>query len=542
MDIGRYRELFVSEAREHLSALANAGMRLDAGSADSDCINEMFRHVHSLKGMASTMRFQSIAALAHAAEDLLSRLRDNKLTIFRGVVELLFSAIDTLEQLVGLVEQGAELPDTQSLTERIRAYTPDDDEMPAPEAPPAAPPVPVASGSAAPQQGSEGATTRIRTSLLDRLVNLSGELLTVRHSLENLAEQHQTKALVPSLKELSTLLRQLQQEVFQARMVPFSSIIERYPRMVRDLAKSGGKEVAFRIEGAEIELDRGVLERIGEPLVHLLRNAVDHGLEPPAERIAKGKPATGTLQVTITRQTDQVQLEIRDDGRGMDPQLIRARAVACGLLDRQQAELLTREELLLLICTPGFSTASTVTEVSGRGVGMDVVQHAVQEIGGTLTIDSTLGLGTSMTLHLPISVAIIHALLVGCGKLTLALPISAVTSTREIAPHEIVHRAGQQFLMHNDREIPLRHLMPFCRRPAATVPAANLLPVVLTELNKQPVGLQVDRLFGQQEIFTRPLSRPLSALRGLSGACLTGDGQIIFIIDPAACAGPLFSR
>ncbi len=542
MDIGRYRELFVSEAREHLSALANAGMRLDEGSADNDCINEMFRHAHSLKGMASTMRFQSIAALAHAAEDLLSQLRDNKLTIFRGVIELLFSAIDTLEQLVGLVELGAELPDTQSLTDRIRAYTPDDQATPATVAPPCPPPAPAASFAALPQQGSEGATTRIRTSLLDRLVNLSGELLTVRHSLENLAEQYQTKALAPPLKELSTLLRQLQQEVFQARMVPFSSIIERYPRMVRDLAKTGGKEVAFRIEGAEIELDRGVLERIGEPLVHLLRNAVDHGLEPPAERIAKGKPATGTLQVTITRQTDQVQLEIRDDGRGMDPQLIRARAVACGLLDRQQAELLTREELLLLICTPGFSTAATVTEISGRGVGMDVVQHAVQEIGGTLTIDSTLGQGTSMTLHLPISVAIIHALLVGCDKLTLALPISAVTSTREITAHEIVHRAGQQFLMHNDREIPLRHLMPFCRRPEAAVPAANLLPVVLTELNKQPVGLLVDRLFGQQEIFTRPLSRPLSALRGLSGACLTGDGQIIFVIDPAACAVPLFSR
>lgn len=541
MDISRYRELFVSEAREHLSALANAGMRLDEGSADSDCINEMFRHAHSLKGMASTMRFQAIATLAHATEDLLGRLRDNKLAIFRGVVELLFSAIDTLEQLVGLVEQGAGLPDTQALTDRIRAYTPDDQATPAAAATPFTPPAPATSGNTVPQQGSEGATTRIRTTLLDRLVNLTGELLTVRHSLETLAEQHQVKPLTSPLKELSTLLRQLQHEVFQARMVPFSSIIERYPRMVRDLAKAGGKEVSFRIEGAEIELDRGVLERIGEPLVHLLRNAVDHGLEPPAERATKGKPGTGTLQVSITRQTDQVQLEIRDDGRGMDPQLIRAKAVAYGLLDRQQAEQLTREELLLLICTPGFSTATTVTEVSGRGVGMDVVQHAVQEIGGTLTIDSTLGQGTSMTLHLPISVAIIHALLVGCGDLTLALPISAVNSTREIAPREIVRRADQQFLDHNGREIPLRHLTHFCQRQQETAPSDNLLPVVLTELNKQPVGLLVDRLIGQQEIFTRPLSRPLAALRGLSGACLTGDGQIIFVIDPAACAGPLFA-
>lgn len=544
MDISRYRDLFVSEAQEHLKVLSSLSLRCEAGTADDDSINEMFRHAHSLKGMAATMQLIPLSTLAHALEDLLTKLRDRKFALSRNAVDLILAAIDTQEQMVVLVAQGGELPDIKELANRIRSYTPVSDEKPEPSAaaPASAETTPTTMAEASPRvaSSSDTATTRIRTSLLDRLVTLSGELLTVRHALENRTKELHTNELAPALKELSSLLRQLQNEVFQARMVPFAAITERYPRMVRDLARKSGKEIAFRIHGENIELDRGVLEQITEPLIHLLRNAVDHGLETPAERIANGKSPSGNLQISVSRQIDQVILEVTDDGRGMDLDRIRSKAVAKGLLDEQQLAALTQEELLLLICTPGFSTATTVTEISGRGVGMDVVRHAIQGIGGTLNITSIPGQGSTIALKLPISVAIIHALLVGCGELLLAIPVSAITGTREIHQYEVIKKGRQLYLKHDGQDIPLRNLPGFFRQKEP-LSDSTLLSIVLTESNKQPVGLLVDRLLGQQEIFTRPLLPPLSDLRGISGSCLLGDGQIIFVVDPAACTGPIWA-
>ncbi len=543
MDISRYRDLFVSEAREHLTVLGSLSMRCEEGVADSVTINEMFRHAHSLKGMAATMQLGPISTLSHALEDLLSQIRDGRLTATRSTVDLMLAAIDSLEQLVTLVAQGGELPDSDDLASRIRNHAASSEET----APPSLSPAAVQTKpSAEPAESlfrasDENSTTRIRTALLDRLVTLSGELLTVRHTLEDWSSRNQAEELHPPLKELSTLLRQLQNEVFQARMLPFGSIAERYPRMVRDLARKSGKEIAFQIHGDTIELDRGVLEQVVEPLVHLLRNAVDHGIETPAERVACGKPPVGSLTLRVSRLTDQVLLEVRDDGRGMDPARILSKAMSQGLLHEQQAADLTPQEILLLICSPGFSTAATVTDISGRGVGMDVVQNAIQTIGGTLTVDSTPGHGSSITLRLPISVAIIHALMVTCGELLLAVPVSAVTSTCEVQRNEIIQKGRDLYLLRDGAEIPIRNLPRFFRQ-RETLPDSGILPIVLTESNKQPIGLLVDRLLGQQEIFTRPLRHPLTDLRGISGSCLLGNGQIVFTVDPAACIGRLYTE
>ncbi len=541
MDISRYRGLFVTEAQEHLNALGTLSVRCEEGTADSGAINEMFRHAHSLKGMAATMQLGPITALSHALEDLMMQVRDGRFSVTRSVADLLLAAIDTLDQMVTLVAQGGELPDAEDLANRIRNYTPAAEDPAPPVVQDTAPPKPAAESKEFSFRVSDDtSTTRIRTSLLDRLVTLSGELLTVRHTLENWAVTNQAAGVIQPIKELSSLLRQLQNEVFQARMLPFAAIAERYPRMVRDLARTSGKEINFLIQGDGIELDRGVLEQIIEPLVHLLRNAVDHGLETPAERVACGKSPVGTLRLTISRLADQVLMEVSDDGRGMDPAKIRAKAVAQGLLNEQQAAALSTDEILLLVCTPGFSTAATVTEISGRGVGMDVVQNAIQTIGGILAIDSTPGRGATVSLRLPLSVAIIHALLVTCGELLLAVPVSAVTSTREVLPQEISQTGNDLYLEHDGRSIPLRNLPRFFRQSEKMSEKA-LLPVLLTESNKQPVGLLVDRLLGQQEIFTRPLRHPLADLRGISGSALLGDGQIVFVVDPAACSGPISS-
>lgn len=535
MDISRYRDLFISEAREHLSVLGSLSIRCEEGISGPGEINELFRHAHSLKGMAATMQLTPITTLAHALEDLLNKLREGQLRVSRNVADLMLAAIDTLEQMVELVSQNSELPDTEELANRIRNYSPATEAETSGPAPAAVPALSATdSDDFLFRTSDDNATTRIKTSLLDRLVTISGELLTVRHTIESTTHQHQNKGMAQPLKELSALLRQLQNEVFQARMLPFGSIAERYPRMVRELAHKSGKEVNFRMQGDGIELDRGVLEQIIEPLVHLLRNAVDHGLETPAERVACGKPPVGNLSLTVTRLADQVLLEIADDGRGMNPAKIRAKAIAKGILNEEQSATLSTEDILLLICTPGFSTATTVTEVSGRGVGMDVVQSTIKTIGGTLTIDSTPGTGSTISLLLPLSVAIIHALLVECGKLLLAIPVSAVTSTCEVPADALIQKGRNLFFEKDGQEILLRNLPVFFRQ-STNYPKHGLLPILLTESNKQPIGLLVDKLVGQQELFTRPLTLPLADLRGISGSCLLGNGQIIFVVDPTAC-------
>jgi two-component system chemotaxis sensor kinase CheA len=320
-------------------------------------------------------------------------------------------------------------------------------------------------------------------------------------------------------------------------MLPFSAIAERFPRMVYDLARKSDKEIIFRILGDAIELDRGVLEQIIEPLIHLLRNAVDHGLETPAERVACGKPPVGSLQLYVSRQADQILLEVTDDGRGMDPARIRSKAIANGTLHEQQAETLSTEEILLLVCTPGFSTAATVTEVSGRGVGMDVVQNAIQAIGGTLAIASEPGLGSTITITLPISVAIIHALLVTCGDLLLAVPVNAVTGIREVPQHVIITKGNRQYLELEGRKVPLRSLPELFHR-SGQQSTRTLQTLLLTETNKLPAGLLIDDLRGQQEVFVRPLLQPLASIRGLSGSCQLGNGQIVFVVDPAVSSSP----
>ncbi len=538
MDISRYRDLFISEARDHLNALATLSMGCKEGAVAPDTINEMFRRVHSLKGMSATMQFPSITTLSHALEDLMVQLRNGQATITRGTIDLMLAGIDRLEQMVDLVVQGKELPDTEVLARQIRSYSSATEEQPLTPIQENIPPPPAREESGFSFRASDDSTTtRIKTSLLDRLVTLSGELLTVRHNLENWSLNNQTDGTPLPLKELSFLLRQLRNEVFQARMLPFSAIAERFPRMVYDLARKSDKEIIFRILGDSIELDRGVLEQIIEPLIHLLRNAVDHGLETPAERVACDKPPVGSLQLYVSRQADKILLEVTDDGRGMDPARIRSKAIANGTLNEQQAETLSTEEILLLVCTPGFSTAATVTEVSGRGVGMDVVQNAIQTIGGTLAIVSEPGLGSTITITLPISVAIIHALLVTCGDLLLAVPVNAVTGIREVPQHAIITKGNRPYLELEGRKVPLRSLPELFHRSRQQA-TRTLQTLLLIEANKLPTGLLIDDLRGQQEVFVRPLLQPLASIRGLSGSCQLGNGQIVFVVDPAVSSSP----
>lgn len=368
------------------------------------------------------------------------------------------------------------------------------------------------------EQSVTSGSVRVDTALLDRFINLTGELVTNRHMLQTALSDQDWRELNEGLGQLGKLVKNLHGQVLKVRMMPAGSITERLPRVVRDLCRKNGKDVTLKIEGAEIELDRTILEEVADPLVHMVRNAIDHGIEEQ-----------GTVQVNIWRERSQVQVQIQDDGRGIDPQKIRERALEKGLLSPKQAQTMRDSNVLQLICQPGFSTTDQVTETSGRGVGMDVVKAAVEKLGGTLLIDSTLGQGSRITMKLPLSVAIIRILLMECDGKLLALPISRILQTHQVERQEIQSSGKQLIVQLKDEKLPLLSLRKILGMPVP--PAVSQISFVVMELFGRKVGLVVDRLVGHQEVFVKKLLPPFDRLRGTNGGAVLGDGQVVFILD-----------
>ena len=538
MDMSPYRDLFISEARSHLGALSELIIRLEETRCDGAVIDEIFRHAHSLKGMAATMGYDTIARLAHSMENQLSRVRSGEIPMALSLTDLLLECGDALTRMVSQIESGAVIiEDAHLLAERLTALTPSGTNpthgKPSSEHPD------MLSGQepSPPQQFRQSDTfksIRIRTEILDRLVNIAGELITNRSRLADCARQAGAIEMEEPLHQLSGLLRELRDEVFRARMLPFSLVTERFPRLVRDLAHAQQKEIAFQIVGKEIELDRGILEEISEPIIHLLRNAVDHGMEAPDERIAAGKPYNGTISLTMTRDKDHVEIVIADDGRGMDPDGLKSRALEKGFITPGQAAAMSPQDAYMLVCCPGFSTAETVSDISGRGVGMDAVRASVHALAGVLTIQSQIGQGSRFIVRLPITVSIIQALFVQCGPLEVAFPLNAVTRTLELKRSDIFAESGQKMISLDGAHIPVRSLNRVLGQPVASGSGTYLLPAVVCDLGGNPAVFVADRICGQQEIFVRPLRSPLSRLRGISGATVTGDGRVIFVVDASS--------
>jgi two-component system chemotaxis sensor kinase CheA len=541
MDMSQYRDLFVSESKGHLQVFNELIVRLEDNAADTAAVDELFRHAHSLKGMAATMQYQAVADLAHRMEDLLSRVRSGEIGFAASLADLLLEGSDALAAMVSAIEADDDrLPDFTDLVNRLAGFC-------ATDSPP--PPQPAGGfddepgadernrGTMAPdhqpRHSDSFKSVRVKTETLDRLVNITGELITTRYRLADRALQIEGVQLDEPLNRLSMLLRELRDEVFQARMLPFSFVADRFPRLVRDLSRKQGKEIQFHVEGKEIELDRGILEEISEPLVHILRNAVDHGMETPEQRIAAGKPGPGTIRIVVTRDKDCVNIVVADDGRGMDPGRLADKAVEKGVLSREQANGLTRHEALMLVCAPGFSTAETVSDISGRGVGMDAVRVAVQALGGGLAIESDTGRGSRFLLRLPISVSIIHALLVECGQVTIGFPVNGIKRTIELGNGEIAEEEGELFFSLDGRQVRLKSLNRLLGQPLPPDARAQV-PAVVIEAGNVMAGLAVDRLLGQREIFVKPLGIPLNRIKGLTGGAITGDGRIVYVMDAAS--------
>jgi two-component system chemotaxis sensor kinase CheA len=368
---------------------------------------------------------------------------------------------------------------------------------------------------------------RIDLRRLDGLMNLMGELVIARGRLEQAVAPHNVQSLSDAAGAVGRLIGEMQTGILSSRMVPVWQVFDRFPRVVRDAARSLGKELDFSVEGREIELDRALLDQIGDPLVHLLRNAIDHGLESADERAAAGKPRTGHLTLSAARDRSAVVIRVTDDGRGIDRARMLARGQAEGNIDAARSEL-SDEDLLKIIARPGFSTAERVTTMSGRGVGVDAVVSRVRSIGGSVELRTTLGKGTSITIRLPVTLAIIQALLARVEDETYALPLTHVRETLQLTPSVVRRVRGNDVLVLRDEVLPLLSLRQIVDLPVRDAEGSQ---VVVLEVADRRAGLVVDQLRGQQEIVVKPIDGARGAASCFSGATILGDGVPALILE-----------
>ena len=545
MDLAKYAALFQSESREQLSTMNEELLALERAPTASEPVSAVFRAVHSMKGMSATMGYATVTALAHELESLLDRVRHAEIPVDRTVTDALFAAVDALERAVEIeVAGGSAESSAAPALDQLRALArdrasapralttqefalPSTQEFPVPTstqefAIPGAAPTSVAKGPR---------TIRVELRRLDGLTNLAGELLVARGRLTDVAHEIASPALDEALAQASRLISDLHEEIMASRMVPVGQVFDRFPRMVRDAAHSLGKEIELTLNGREIELDRSMLDEVGEPMVHLLRNAADHGIELPDVRERAGKPRAGQLTLTVTRERQMVTMRVHDDGRGIDRTQVLARARAEGLVDAA-VEALDDEQLVRIIARPGFSTAEKITDISGRGVGIDVVLTRVRALGGSVEIASKPGEGTTVTLRLPVTLAIVRALLARVDGEMYAVPMTHVRETVELRQAARRRVQGREVMLLRDEVVPLLQFREVVGLPEARfVSADGSTQVIVIESDGRRTGLVVDEFAGQQDIVVKGFDGVRDGLALFSGATILADGAPALIVD-----------
>jgi two-component system chemotaxis sensor kinase CheA len=643
MDLTRYADLFLTESREHLSAMNHLLLALERAPRATEPVAGLFRAVHTVKGMSATMGYGAVTALAHEMESLLDRVRQKERKVTPDLMDLLFKGADALERAIGRAVDGqgddpgaaelaaviraqaaksthrvsgsvaaAEQTDEKRVAMRVsrrgagaapprvrrpaakkgeitvrirmkegialkgaRAYlvvmkaeemgelissepsvealqreeferdftlrlaakaTPgrvaevlrgagdvesvniESDAKAAPKGVPAAP-----------QYVPQGETRHVRIDLrrLDALMNLVGELVIARGQLQAMAGTSGDAALEETVAQGARLIGEMQEEILRCRMVPVAQVFDRFPRLVRDAARALGKEITFTVEGQESELDRSMLDEIGDPVMHLLRNAVDHGIEMPAERAAAGKPRAGTLTLSISRDRSAVMIRVTDDGRGIDRAKVLAKARSLGLV-LSTVKTLPDEELFRLIARPGFTTAERVTNLSGRGVGIDVVSTRVRALGGSLEMRTAEGQGTTVTARLPLTLAIVRAMLAKVGEETYAVPMTHVTETVELDAASVRTVRGREAIVLREDVLPVVRLR---NRLSLAASAAPMQQVVIVEVGERHAALVVDELAGQQDIVVKQFDPVRGGMALFSGATILSDGAPSLILD-----------
>jgi two-component system chemotaxis sensor kinase CheA len=572
---------FVIEARDHLADVENQFLAIEQAGAniDVELVNEVFRAIHSIKGAAGFLGLTRINDLAHNLENLLNMMRNAELVPTSPKVDAMLRAADTLRNMILDVENSNDVDVSAHVAELSRiaadencaasdsacpaeptleelaepadnlAATTEAEATVAPAADMAisvAPSVAIAQPPAAPPLGENEnkgssptveANIRVSVGVLDSLMNLAGELVLSRNQLLQAISSHEKQGLEAIAARLDQVTSELQEAIMQTRMQPIGTVFGRFPRVVRDLSSKLGKQCELVIDGKEVEVDKTIVEAIGDPLTHLVRNSIDHGFETPDQRLAAGKNASGTLNLRACYQAGKVRIEIADDGRGIDPKKLKDKAVAKGIISAERAEQMSDREAVRLIFAPGFSTAEKVTDVSGRGVGMDVVRTNVAKIGGTVDVESVLGQGTTIVVTLPLTLAIIPSLIVQAGGDRFAIPQVSIAELVRIRESERESRLGRV----KDAEV-LRlrgNLLPLVRlaealdidqgdNPRHCTGATN---IIVVDTGQCRFGVVVDALHDSEEIVVKPLGRHYKNCHCLAGATILGDGHVALILD-----------
>jgi two-component system chemotaxis sensor kinase CheA len=588
---------YLTECDELIQRLDQDLVALESAPEDQKTLNRIFRAFHTIKGTSGFMGFSQIVELTHHAEDVLNLLRKGERKVTRRTMDVLLAVLDQLRRMQNDVrnntprvyELGTLLGNLRQLQEGMegprptvgeilvaqRVITHEERSAALQEAVLADRKIgevlvekKLASESqvreALQQQAAPDAraaasrTIRVDVVKLDALVNLVGELVLERNrlsqlhrdlTLQRISAEKFEDAFTQATGRLTFITEELQTASLKTRMVPIDMTFRRFPRLVRDVSLSLGKEVDLVIRGEDTELDKTVVEEIADPLVHLVRNSLDHGIEMPDAREAQGKPRKGTVVLEARQEGDHIIVQVSDDGAGIDPEKIGRKAVEKGLLQADRIRSMTRGEMLDLIFLPGFSTAEKVSDVSGRGVGMDVVRTNLERLNGVIEIDSEVGRGSKVTLRLPLTLAILPALLVKVSEETYAVPLRSVLEAVRVQPRELHTVEGNEILRLRDRVLPVQRLRRVLgvEGTAPQAPAPRLLDsahdeplcIVVIAVGEKRYGLVVDELLGQEETVIKPLSSYLKKVPGLSGATIGGDGHVRLIIDPTGIAGTL---
>ncbi len=579
---------FHAEAIDHLSQIESSLLTLDDEPDDRDALNQIFRSFHTIKGVSGFLHLTPMHTLTHEVESLLDLARTGHLRLTPTIITAILQSRDAVQAMVSQITLALEkgrLPDVvipvghlirtvKALIQNPTAAVPPPPTVSAPAPAPAAtepaariqavpaaaaavsPPPPVqpatpfapsaptaqATPTAPPAAEARelsvtaASTVRVNTEKLDSMMNVVGELVIVQSQIAESAraQADADSVLARNIAQLGRITKELQHNAMSLRLMPIKPTFQKMERLVRDLSRDFGKKVAFRTEGEDTEVDRTVVEEIADPLVHMVRNSLDHGLEPSSQRLAAGKPEQGEMRLRAYNEGSHIIIELADDGRGIDPEKILRKAVEKGVVSAADAPGLSREDILQLIFAPGFSTAEKVTAVSGRGVGMDVVKRNIEKLRGKVEILTELGRGTTFRIHLPLTTAIIDGLIVRVGAERFILPSTSVQMALRPGKKSVVTVHGRgEVLDHRGRLLPVRRLHRQFQVPGAVEQAEEGI-LVLLETHDRTTALLVDEMVGKQEVVVKNLGGYLANLAGIAGGAILGDGNIALILDPAS--------
>ena len=563
---------FIVESREHLRSIEQHVLAVEYDNTQMDSVHAMFRAFHTIKGIAGFLEFQSIRDVSHETETLLDLARNSRLVLTPDVIDVILESADYLSREITRIEAGefSTVTPVGNLISRITSVIEIDDEtasdkavgtglailadamavaetpMPAPlqaesaETAPAASSAPAESqkqddarpGAAARRNGpSAAATIKVDTAKLDFLVDTIGEMTIaqslVRHHPD--LTKTQSATLLKNIAQLSRITSEVQKTAMSMRMVPVGTVFQKMARLVRDLSRKSGKLAELVTSGDDTELDRNIVEELADPLMHMVRNSLDHGIEMPEQRAAAGKSPTARVELRAAHQGGHILIQISDDGRGINREAVMRKAVERGLVAADAK--LTDSEVFNLIFEPGFSTAEKVTDISGRGVGMDVVKKQIQKLRGVIDIQSTAGVGTTFRLKLPLTLAIIDGLVVGVGNDRYIVPIFAIKEMLRPTPGMVsTIENRREIALIRDRVLPVVRLhRKFSVKPASEDPLESLL--IIAESQESEFCLMVDRLIGKQEVVIKSLGESLRNLSGVAGGAILGDGRVALILE-----------